>query len=281
MIRGSYGRFWGKCLLYIVLVISCVVFFGPIFWIMLTSLKTEAEIYTHPPTFFPEYLILSNYQQVLSRGEVIQYAINSVIITLIGTVVTMLAAVLAGFSISRYKFAGNEAMFLFVLIARMIPPITLIVPFYGMLSSFGLIDTRVALIVLNITMQLPSAIWILATFFRLIPKELEDAARIDGCGHLGTLRNVIIPLSIPSIATVTIFTFVNIWNEYLLAATFSLTKQARPLTVFLAELLRPEHQMSWGTIASVATLIALPTLAIAIFLQRYIVSGLLTGAVKG
>lgn len=285
MVRAKRQRlsrhFLEKSVLYIILIASCMVFFGPIFWTMLTSLKTEVEIYTHPPTFLPKDLTFGNYQQVLNRGEVVQYIANSLIITLSGTIITIFIAILAGFSISRYTFIGRETIFLFILITRMIPPITLVVPFYKMLSSANLIDTKVALIVLNIATSLPSAIWILATFFRLIPKELEDAARIDGCSHLGTLRNVIIPLSIPSIATVVIFTFVGIWNEYLLAATFSLTKQARPLTVFLAELLKPEHQMSWGIISSVAVLIAVPTLIIAIFLQKYIVSGLLTGAIKG
>ncbi|MGQ9632598.1 MAG: carbohydrate ABC transporter permease [bacterium] len=266
---------------YFVVLLACFIFFSPILWLILTSFKMEGEIYTYPPTILPRKPIIANYAEIFKQEGYLAYARNSIIVSFAGTALTVLVATLAAFGISRYVFFGNHAIFLFILITRMIPPLSFVVPLYTMVRIFKLMDTKILLIILNTTVALPSAVWILSIFFNQIPQDLEDAARVDGCSHLGVLWRIIVPLSVPSIATVTIFTFVGIWNEFLFALTFTQSTAARTLPVSLAVLLQPEHQTSWGQVAAFCTIVILPMLLIATFLQRYIVAGLLSGAVKG
>ena len=279
MVEPKKGLY--SALSYSIAALACLLFFSPILWVALMSFKTDSEIYRFPPTLLPDRWYWGHYTWMGQSQALADYALNSAIISVVATAITVGCGILAAFAIARYRFIGGPAALMAILILRMVPPIGLTVPLYRMARLLDLIDTRALLIVLNAAVALPSAVWILATFFRLVPKELEEAARLDGCGHLSVLLRIIVPISLPSIATVTIFTFATVWNEYLFASTFGLSRDSRPLTVFLAEMLQPEHQVSWGRVAAVATLVALPTLIIAVVLQRYVVAGLTAGGVKG
>ena len=190
-------------------------------------------------------------------------------------------AALGSFAFSRYRFRGRNGLFLAVLIARMIPPISFIVPLYAGVRLFNGMDSVITLIVLDTVLSLPSAIFILRVFYDQIPREMDDSARMDGCANIKLLLRIIVPLSVPALAMVTIFTFTGIWNEYLFAVTFGQTHAARTLPVVVANLIEPEHETSWGQVAAITMVTTFPMLFLCGYVQRYLVSGIMAGSLKG
>lgn len=267
--------------LYAVALVACLIAVGPMIWLQLTSFKASSEVYTATPTLFPKVWTLDNYRVLLRNEGYLAYGRNSVVISIFGTILTVSVAALGSFAFSRYRFKGRNALFLAVLIARMIPPISFIVPLYAGVRLFNGMDSPVTLIVLNTVLALPSAIFILRVFYDQIPREMDDSARMDGCANIKLLLRIIVPLSVPALAMVTIFTFTGIWNEYLFAVTFGQTHAARTLPVVVANLIEPEHETSWGQVAAITMVTTFPMLFLCGYVQRYLVSGIMAGSVKG
>ncbi len=266
---------------YAVTVLACAIAVGPILWTLLTSFKATAEVYTATPTVFPRRWVVENYHSLVRNADYLAYGRNSIVISVFGTVFTVSIAALASFAFSRYKFKGGNAFFLAVLIARMIPPISFIVPLYAGVRLFNGMDSPVTLIVLDTVLSLPSGIFILRVFYDQIPREMDDSARMDGCANIRLLMRIIVPLSVPALAMVTIFTFTGIWNEYLFAVTFGQTHAARTLPVVVANLIEPEHETSWGQVAAITMVTTFPMLFLCGYVQRYLVSGIMAGSLKG
>ena len=267
--------------LYAVALLASLTAVGPIAWLLLTSFKLSAEVYTATPTLFPKRWVLENYLALVRNTNYVAYGRNSIVITFAGTILTVAVSALAAFAFSRYRFRGRNALFLAVLIARMIPPISFIVPLYYGVRVLNGMDSMLTLIVLDTVVSLPSGIFILRVFYDQIPRELDDSARIDGCANLKLLLRIIAPLSVPALAMVTIFTFTGIWNEYLFGVTFGQTHAARPLTVIIANLVQPEHETSWGQVAAITMVTTFPMLLLCGYVQRYLVSGIMAGSLKG
>jgi len=267
---------------HIVIVLACIIAFFPIGWIIITSLKTRFEVYTYPPTFIPYPPTLRSYYEIYqARGNFKYYALNSVIVTIISTFFTIGLGTFASYSFSRFKFKFNEFFLLLFLTTRMIPPMSLAVPFYIIMKKLGLVDTKYSLILMYTVTNLPLAIWLLKGFFDEIPQVLEDAAKVDGCSRFTALTHITLPLSRPGLAAAFIFTLIICWNEFLFARIFTLSTASKTLPVGIAELLGAEYELDWGNVSAAATTIILPMFFFAVFLQKHIVKGILGGAVKG
>jgi len=253
---------------------------GPYAWTLVTSLKTERELYRFPVTYLPQAPTLINYVHVFSGNPFGRFLLNSCIVALTSTVVCVFLAVLASYAFARLRFPGHRVLFLAILIVAMIPLITVIVPLYVLVRGLGLLNTYAGLIGPYITWSLPVAIFILTAFFREIPRDLEEAAAIDGCSRVGALFRIIAPLAAPGLATAGIIVFVNTWNEFLVALTLTSSTEMRTITVGIA-LFRGEFTFPWGVISAAVLLATVPVVVLILLGQRLVVRGLTAGAVKG
>jgi len=277
-IRGK--KFLGKVSLWLLIMVLCIVVLIPILWIIMTSFKNQSEIYTFPPTLLPKGLRYQNYLEIFSRTDYGLFAINSVIVSSVATLFTMVIAIFSAYGYSRFKFPASSPFLLLILITRMIPPIAAVIPLYLMVQRLGIYDTKINLVLLYSVIALPLAIWMLKISFDDIPRSLEDAARIDGCSNLGILIRVILPLVAPALASTTIITFLTVWNEFLFPLIFTSSSTSKTLPVAIAQLTHAEYGINWGHLCAMAMVIVLPALVIALSVQKYVVSGLMAGASK-
>ena len=192
----------------------------PLYWILTASFKTELSLYAKPPQwiFSP---ILDNYKRVLFNIPFFQYLTNSLVIAVGTTIGSLVLGTLAAYGFSRVKFRGSEALRFLVLVTRMVPRMTLVVPYYLLMLKIGLLDTYTGLVIAYVSFALPFSIWLLIGFFDDVPIEIEEAALVDGCTPLGTLIRVVIPIAAPGLAVAAIFAFLVSWNEFLFALILS------------------------------------------------------------
>lgn len=250
---------------------------GPFGWLVLASIRPEAEM---TALGFPRAPTLASWRAVLSRPDLLSAFGNSVLVASITTVLALALAASAAFAVARLRFPGRTALLGVTLAVSTFPPIATVSPLYLLVRALGLLDRAPGLALPYTTFALPLAIWLLAGFFRDVPGELHDAARVDGCSPLQTLRLVFLPLSLPALATTAILVFVAAWNEFLWAVTFTSSPAQRTVPVAIA-LFSSEHSEPWGEIAAASVAATLPLLVLTLVLQRRIVAGLTAGAVKG
>jgi multiple sugar transport system permease protein len=250
----------------------------PIFWIAAASLKTELALYARPPQwlFTP---ILANYRYVLNNIPFLQYLTNSLIIAIGTTVGSLVLGVLAGYGFARYRFRGSDAVRFLVLVTRMAPRLVLVVPYFLMMQKLGLLDTYTGLLIAYVSFALPFSIWLLIGFFMDVPKEIEEAAMIDGCGPLRVLLRVVIPIVAPGLVVAAIFAFLVSWNEFLFALILS-GVNAKTLPVVIAGFSTDVGPL-YGEMSAAAVMVMLPNIVMTVALQRFLVRGLTLGAVKG
>jgi multiple sugar transport system permease protein len=253
---------------------------APYVWTIFTSLKTERELYQVPITYAPRNPTAINYVHTFSQNPFGQFLANSAVVSIASTAVCLLIASLAAYAFARLRFRGSGPLLTGVLVIAMIPLITVIVPLYVLVRGFGLLNSYPGLMAPYVTWSLPVAIFILTAFFRDIPRDLEEAALIDGCSRVGTLFRVIAPLAAPGLATAGIIVFVNTWNELLVALTLTSTPEMRTITVGIA-LFRGEFSFPWGVISAAVMLATIPIVTLILAGQRLVIRGLTAGAVKG
>lgn len=262
--------------IYAVVVVMAVFFIAPLLWVLSSAFKTRLEIFTLPPVLVPNSLNLSNFTDVLSKS--FPYLRNSIIVTTISTAIVMLIAIPASFALAAFQYRRSRDIELWVLSTRMMPPIAAAVPLFIAGQYFGLLDTLTGLTFVYIGFLLPFAIWLLTSFFREMPGEVLEAARVDGASWWQVLRHVAVPISASGIATVTVFTALFSWNELLLPL-FLTSRKAKTFTVVLTEF-QGQTNTVWEQMSAAVVIQVLP-IALTVFLvQRYIVSGLTLGAVK-
>jgi len=252
----------------------------PILWAFSTSIKPISEIRTWPPYWIPKHFQFISYVRIFITRPFLQYTTNSAIVALVSTAICVLLSLLAGYSLSRAKFKGKTAIALLILATRLFPPIALISPWYQLASKFNLINTHVVLIMAYIYMNLPFMVWIMLGCFDRIPRELDDAGRIDGCTKFSLLRYVLLPLAGPGIATAAIFTFLLSWNEYLLAAVLTVSPSAKTIPVGVMEFISDEF-IVWNQLCAASLMASIPAFVFVLLFQQYIVKGLTAGAIKG
>jgi multiple sugar transport system permease protein len=270
-----------KAWLVFVISLTCflaMLFLAPYVYLLLTSLKPSAEAVSAPPTFWPSKFSLENYRNMFDYLPVGKYFANSLITATASTFVSVLLGSMAAYGISRFTSVTGKYFLLFTLVIRMVPMISIAIPMYMIIKSMGLIDTQLALIFVYTSVNVPFAIWLMIGFFDSIPKEFDEAARIDGCSWLGSFIRVIIPISLPGLATTAIFTFMLAWNDFLFALLMTSTN-AKTATVGISEFLTA-YNLDLGPMTAAAVSFSLPVMIFSLFVQRYIVSGMTLGAVK-
>jgi len=251
---------------------------APFLWFGMASLKGPQEIAQRPPTLVPRHPTLEGYRGAAEKG-IFGWMANSLIVAAATTLLTIPLAAGAAYALSRTRIRGRRLWLGFVLAASMFPQITLAHTLYGMLQAVGLVNTRAAPIAPYVSLTLPLAIWILASFFREIPAEIEEAARIDGAGPLRILIRVFLPVAAPGVFTAAILTFIYAWNEFFFALVLLTRDDVRTLPPGIATM-PGQYTFPWGEIAAACVLATAPLLAAVALLQRRIVSGLTSGAVK-
>lgn len=250
----------------------------PIYWIATASFKTELSLYAKPPQwlFSP---ILDNYRNVLTNIPFLQYLTNSLVVAVGTTVGSLVLGILAGYGFARFRFRGSEAVRFLVLVTRMVPRTVLVVPYFLMMQKLGLLDTYTGLVIAYVSFALPFSIWLLIGFFVDVPLEIEEAAMIDGCGPLGVLLRVVIPIVAPGLVVAAIFSFLVAWNEFLFALILS-GVNAKTLPVVIAGFTTDIGPL-YGEMSAAAVMVMLPNIVMTVALQRFLVRGLTLGAVKG
>jgi multiple sugar transport system permease protein len=272
------GRSWNM-----VLVVGLLFFVAlvglPFWWVVSGSFKIPQEIIARIPTMFPQSFTLEHYQKLLSSSDYGTYLVNSLFVSSLSAFITLLLAIPAGYAFFRLEFKGRETYYRIILLAYAFPSIVVLIPLFGMFAKAGLVDTRTALVIVNVAFALPFAIWMLRSFFASIPKEIEEAARLDGGPPLTVLWRIMIPLTAPGIAAVAIFAFVTSWTEYVFASVMILSDARRTIPVGFSGIIG-QYQVDWGLLLAGASLAILPVVIVFAFIGRWFVTGLTEGAVK-
>ena len=252
----------------------------PFYWQFLTSLKPTREI--ADIALLPNWETASfhAYHFIMTQRPFMRYMFNSLMVALITTAISILIACMAAYALARLKFKGKAVVLSCILAISMFPNISMISPIYMTISQMGLRNTWWGLIIPYLSFAMPLSVWYLTTFFRTIPYELEEAAKVDGCTPLQALVKVIIPLVIPGTFTTAILIFIQAWNEYLFSLTINTNDLWRTVTVGIT-MFRGEYTMPWVEQAAAIVTVTLPVAIVVFMLQKYIISGLTSGAVKG
>lgn len=251
---------------------------APFLWFVGTSLKTPLEVTAIPPDPWPSGS-LEFYRSAFARYDLLHYLGNSVIVAGASTVVTVLLSALAGYALARLRVPRKEWLLGSLLLVAMFPQISIAGPVWRILRALGWLNTYQGLILPYVTLTLPLGVWILTSFFRQLPRDLEDAARVDGWGRLQTLFRVVVPLSAPGVFTAAILVFIYAWNEFFFALLIMTERRVQTLPVGIA-LFQGEYTLPWGEIAAASTVATVPLVALVLLFQRRIVRGLSAGALK-
>ena len=266
--------FWGA--------IALAVFwsFLPIYWMMLSSLRPPARLFTRPTLIPDGALSLESYETLLQYTDYGRQFVNSLVVA--GTVVaiTLVLSIIVAYTVTRYRIPGKTALVGSMLYAYMFPPLLLAIPLLSIFAGLGLADTRLSIVVAHCTLTMPLGVWLFWGFFKSMPFDLEEAAMIDGCTRIGAFVRIILPLSLPGIVTVAVFSFLLSWTDYIFAFVLLSSDGQKTLPVGLSSILGT-FDVRWGEVMAGATLIALPLLFLFMFLSRYFIQGLAAGAMKG
>lgn len=269
-----------KFLTYAVLAFMILIAVFPAVWMLSTSIKDVTELYDMPPELIPDHPTFGNYMNVLGQSKMYKAFFNSVVITASVVGLTLLLSILAGYGLSRYRFKGSGLVQTLLLFGQMVPGVVIIIPLYFAFSKMHLLDMHVSLIVADLALTIPMGVIMLTSFFKGVPRELEEAAKMDGCTGVGALFRVILPIAKPGIVSVTIYTFINAWEEFLFALNLSMSEKTRTLPIAI-NTFAGEFSVDWGATMAAATVVALPVLALFLLCNKYFVQGLSDGAVKG
>ena len=251
----------------------------PVFWMFFCSLKSNTEIFSLPPKLLPKVFTLSAYKAIFSNSIKLRYFFNSYFVALSVTFLTLIIGILAGYAFSRFSFIGKKFLNIFIITTQTIPPITLLIPYFGMLVSFHLYNTYFALIFTYMVFTLPYAVLMMTGYFNTLPKELDEAVLVDGGSCFLALWKVLVPVSIPGIIATGVYTFLLSWNEFLFALTLTKTNEMRTVPIGIQQLMG-QHAYEWNEMMAMSLLGCLPVLLMYLFAQRYFLDGMTAGSVK-
>jgi len=267
---------------YLTLVIAMVAAIAPVYWMLTISLKREVDQFANPPRwlFFPP--TLEHYYDAFVTRSFVQYLVTSAVVAITSTSCALVIGTLAAYSLARFELPWrlDRKLSLWILSTRMFPAIVTAVPLFLMMRDLGLLDTRLSLIIVYTGFNLPFVIWMMRGFFAEVPRDLEEAAMVDGDSRLGALWHVVLPLVAPGLAATAVFCLIVSWNEFLFALVLTQTDEAMTLPVGIAGRVT-QYEIKWGVMSAAGVVAIIPILAFAIAVQRYLVRGLSLGAVKG
>ncbi len=251
----------------------------PIIWMFFSSLKSNTEIFALPPRVIPKVFTLEAYRAIFEDPVKLRFFINSYLISGVVTLLTVFIALLAAYGFSRYQFRFKNVFNVIIISTQTVPPITLLIPFFGMVVAFGIFDTYLALILTYMVFTLPYATLIMTGYLNTLPKDLDEAVLMDGGSSWTALWRVIAPLSAPGIVATSVYTFLLAWNEFLFALTLTKSMELRTVPIGI-QLLMGQHAFDWNEMMAMSVLGSLPLLLLYMFAQRYFLAGMTAGAVK-
>ncbi|BCM16775.1 MULTISPECIES: carbohydrate ABC transporter permease [unclassified Mesorhizobium] len=267
--------------LFLAMLVICL----PGIWIVLSSLRPTVEIMAKPPVWIPQEVSLDAYIAMFSgigKGgiPVLDYFRNSLIISVTSTVIAVAIGMAGGYAFARYRFRGKSGMFLGLMLTRTVPGIALSLPLFFLYVRLGIIDTHIGMILAYVALNVPFTIWLIDGFFRQVPKDLAEAAQIDGCTRWQAFWQVEFPLARPGIASAAIFAFLTCWNEFALASQLTRSVNSKTLPVGLLDY-TAEFTIDWRGMCALAVVMIIPALTLTYIVQKHLVGGLTSGAVKG
>ena len=275
------GMSWGKVIRYTAVVLVVFVSLAPLYWTFATSVKNGIELNVSPPTLVPHSFSFENYATDLGLSTFTHDLLNSAIIAAITTILALIVGILCAYAVARMKFRGKAFVLGITLSVQMIPLIAMVGPLFVFFTGpLPVYNTYLALIIPDLVITLPITVWFMVSFFRDLPPDLEEAARVDGASRLRALWEVIVPLTAPGVFASAILSFIAVWNDFLFGLTLTTDEHAQPVTVGVSRF-AGEHTIPWGEIAAAAVIVTIPLVIVVLFLQKRIVAGLTAGAVKG
>jgi ABC-type glycerol-3-phosphate transport system permease component len=265
---------------YFTAVLIALFILTPLIWTLLSSLKPDSEILRHSSRILPSRFVLSHYINLFKNTSFLSYFFNSVFVGVIATPLTLIIAMPAAYSLTRFRYRGRNLYASFILFSYMVPLLLLGIPMFIIMSYLHILNTRISLILSYVAFSLPFSMWMLRSFFLSIPLSLEEAAMVDGASRLQALIRIVLPLSMPGLISCGIFTFVLVWNEYTLALLFIRSESLKTLPIGIAAFIGTTAY-EWGYILSSIMMMTIPILFGFIFVQKALIRGFLVGATKG
>lgn len=262
-------------------IVALIFFVFPVYWMIATSLKTRDDIFATPPKLIPTSPTLSNYQTAIVDENFFDFFKNSMVVTLVVVLISILVAFLAATAVARFNFSFRTGYIIMLLAVQMVPFEALMIPMYGLLNSVGMVDKLPGVMIAYLALVLPFTIWTLRGYIANVPKDLEEAAEIDGCSQSQSFWKILFPLVAPGLVATSVFAFILAWNEYVLANVILLSPGKQTLPLFLVAFQGGQEQIDWGGLMASSVLFALPVIIFFTVVQTRIQKGSLAGGVKG
>ncbi|MCL4415294.1 MAG: carbohydrate ABC transporter permease [Actinobacteria bacterium] len=279
MRKNTYTITIIKIIIFIIFIVVCLL---PLYWLIKSSFTTEINMYRSPPELFPLFPVFRNYIKLFERIPFFRYLVNSLIISIGSGVVSVFFGFLAAYALTRIKFRGSNIILIVLLLSTALPQILTLFPLFELFNRLKLVNTYHGVIILITSLLLPFTIWIMISFIRQVPYEIEEAAIVDGASQFTIIMRIVFPLVLPGIASMMILNFISSWNELLYPLIFTTTFVAKPFSVALGEIIFASSSFGrpWDLITALTTIMIIPPILLIIFFQRYIISGLTRGSIK-
>ena len=253
----------------------------PLIWMILTSIKPQFELFRIPPSVLPEQVTFEHYWRLLDETPFLRYFRNSTIIAVATTLLVIVVATLGAYSLVRFSYRGRERLAVMVLFTYLLPSVVLIIPLYLMMVNIGVANSIASLVIAYTTFALPFALWLLRSFMKGIPPDLESAALVDGASRMGAFVDVILPQALPGIISTALFTFILAWNEYLYALVLVNSDEVRPLTTGVMNMLVSSFNIEWSLLMAASVMMSVPVIIVFALMQKHLTRGFGAGGVKG
>jgi multiple sugar transport system permease protein len=251
----------------------------PVLWMLSTSLKSNGDVFQNPPNLITDAFSFDAYREILGNGAQLRFFLNSYIVAFAVTILTLLVALLAGYAFSRFRFPFQRTINAVIVSVQVVPPITLVIPYFGLVVALGLYNTYLGLILTHMVFTLPYAIIMITAYLNTLPRELDESVKVDGGTNWTALWRILVPISVPGLIAVGVYTFMISWNEYLFALTLTRTDDMRTVPIGI-QLLMGQHSYEWNQMMAMSILGSIPVLVLFLIFQRRFIGGLTAGAVK-
>lgn len=264
-------------LAYGLLMLAIVIVFFPLAWMATVSVRPNIEVMKMPPDWIPAVFTLEAYAKIFSSPRYLVVFANTMLVSLLVTALSLVLGAMAAYALARFKFAGQRAVLMFLITTQMFPLVLLCIPYFRIFITLGLYDTRTSLVIVYLTFTLPFCILMLRSYFLNIPRDIEEAAMVDGCSRLGAIFRTLIPMSYPAFIGAGLYTFLLAWNEFLFAVVLIESWENRVLTMAIYSLMA-EFVTEWNMMMAFSVLASLPLVIAFVFLQKFMVQGMTAGA---
>lgn len=275
LVRKVWSAIWPHLLL----VVASIIAIYPVLWVLKTALSPGQSL-SPDPSPFPDTITTEHFEEVLGTPSFWREALNSFLVSAATTVLGLLCATTAAYAFSRFRFRGRQTLLQGFMVTQLFPSVVMMIPLYILMNAAGLLNSLMGLVIVYATTAIPFATWTLKGHFDTLPRDIEEAAIIDGATRWQVFWRIVLPLARPALAVTALYAFMTAWNEYVLAATFLTSEDLYTLPVALKRFVG-EHDTLWGSFAAGAIATSLPVMALFTYLQRHLVGGLTAGGVKG